>query len=93
MKNVFELTDEALNGCASSEVNVSLIRKILEKNDMVADSGYINVDEFAQWFAHYLESQIGAPVDTDEWDNIWDENYDEGESIAENINELLDQEE
>lgn len=91
MKNVIRLSDDELNECVSQDVQISLIRKILEKNDVVANSNYVNVDEFAQWFAHYLESKIGAPVDSEDWDEEWDINYELGENIAESINNTLEE--
>ena len=92
MRNVFELDDEELEDCFDGSSNVDMVREILEKHGVVDDDGYVVVDNFAQWFAYGVEGYIDADEDTDEWQEAWDNNYEWGQSIAENINNYLDEE-
>ncbi len=91
MRNVFELDDEELEDCFDGSSNVDMVREILEKPNVVVD-GYIDEEQFAQWFAYGVEGYIDADEDTPEWREAWDNNYEWGQSIAENINNYLDEE-
>lgn len=92
MRNVFELDDEELEDCFDGSSNVDMVREILEKPNVVDEYGYIDEAEFAQWFAYGIEGYIDADEDTDEWEEANENNYNWGYSIAENINNYLDEE-
>lgn len=92
MRNVFELDDEELEDCFDGSSNVDMVREILEKPNVVNEEGYVNEEKFADWFASGIEGYIDADEDTDEWQEAWDNNYEWGYSIAENINNYLDEE-
>lgn len=92
MRNVFELDDEELEDCFDGSSNVDMVREILEKQGVVGKDGFVDIDQFAEWFAYGVEGYIDADEETDEWQEAWDNNYAWGESIAENINEYLEEE-
>jgi len=92
MRNVFELDDEELEDCFDGSSNVDMVREILEKDNVVNEDGYVDVDLFAEWFAYAIEGFIDADEDTDDWQDAWNNNYIWGQGIAENINEYLDEE-
>lgn len=93
MRDVFELDDEELENCFDGSSNVDMVREILEKDGCIDDDGYVDVEQFAQWFAYAIEGFIDADEDTPEWQEAWDNNYEWGVSIAGNINDYLDEEE
>lgn len=93
MKDVYELTDEELESCVDGSTDIRMLRDILEKPGTVTLEGYVDVERFAEWFAYDIEAFISADEGTAEYDDAWNNNYDWGASIAENINDYLDNEE
>lgn len=93
MKYVYELTDDELEDCVDGSTNINMLREILEKPGTVSLEGYVDVERFAEWFAYGIEEFIDADEGTAEYDDAWNNNYDWGASIAENINDYLDDEE
>ena len=91
MRNVLALTDNNLDECVG-DVSFSLVREIISKPYCVDGDGYIDEEQFAQWFAYALEDMIDADKDTDEWEVSYKVNYDWGWEIAELINDYLDEE-
>lgn len=88
MINVFELSDEELEDCVDGSTNITMLRDILTKVNVVGEDGFVNVESFASWFAYGLEGYIAADEDEepDEWQEAYDSNEQWGRDIAENIN-------
>jgi hypothetical protein len=88
MIDVFQLSDEELEDCVDGSTNITMLRDILTKVNVVAEDGVVNVEAFASWFAYGLESYIAADEDEepDEWQEAYDSNEQWGRDIAENIN-------
>jgi hypothetical protein len=93
MKNVFELDDDELEDCFDGSSDVDMVREILQKSNVVdAESRLIDCENFAHWFAQGVEGFIDEDEDTAEWQEAWDNNYEWGMSIADNINDYLEEE-
>jgi hypothetical protein len=86
MKNVLTLTDNELNECFNGTTSPELVREILEKAGVVLNTGLIDVDQFAQWFAHSIQDLIDADLTGDDWQAAWRVNFEWGNDIAKNIN-------
>jgi len=93
MKNVYELTDEELEDCVDGSTNIEMLKDILKKPNVVGEEGFIDLEEFGQWFAYGLEGYIDAEEGTDEWDAAYENNQAWGEDIADNINEYIQENE
>ncbi len=91
MRTALTLTNDELTGCIG-DVSLSLVREIINKPYCVDGDGYIDEEQFAQWFAYALEGIIDADEETDEWETSNKINYDWGWEIAEEINDYLDEE-
>lgn len=93
MRTVSELTDEELEEAFDGSSSVAMVREIFEKPGVVdPESGFVDCENFADWFAYGVEGFIDAAEDTDEWKEAWDINYNWGYDIADNINALLEME-
>jgi hypothetical protein len=93
MKNVFELDDDELEDCFDGSSDVDMVREILQKSNVVdAESSLIDCENFANWFAHGVEGFIDEDEESEEWQEAWDNNYEWGMSIANNINDYLEEE-
>lgn len=92
VRTVDDLSDDELEECFDGSSSVDLVREIFTKANVITEDGYVDVDNFAQWFAYGIEGFIDADEDTDEWQEAWDNNYEWGQGIAENINYALDAE-
>lgn len=91
MKSVFDLTDEELEEAFDGSSSVDMVREIFEKPGVVdPDSGFLDCENFAQWFAYGVEGFIDADEGTEEWQEAWDNNFNWGYDIADNINGLLE---
>lgn len=84
-----ELSDEELHDCFDGTTSPELVREILEQAGVVTNEGLVDVDQFAQWFAHSLQDLIDADPSTEDWQQAWRVNFEWGENIAENINEYI----
>lgn len=89
IKNVHKLSDDEIEDCVDGTTNVTMLRDILTKPNVVGEDGFIDPDEFANWFAYGVEGYISADEDTDEWQEAWDANWDWGFDIADNINSYI----
>lgn len=90
--NINELiTDDELEYCFEGSSNVDMVREILTKPGVVVEDNVVDIEQFAEWFAYAIEGFIDAEEGTDDWDEAWDVNFDWGMSIAENINDLLEE--
>ena len=85
------LTDDELHDCFDGTTSPELVREIFEKAGVITSQGLIDVDQFAQWFAHGLQDLIDADPPTEEWQQAWRVNFEWGESIAQNINEYINE--
>ena len=86
-----QITDDELEDCFEGSSNIDMVREILEKPGVVTGPGIIDSDQFAEWFAYAIEGFIDAEQDTEEWREAWDINFDWGLTIADNINDLLEE--
>lgn len=86
-----QITDDELEDCFEGSSNIDMVREILEKPGVVTGPGIIDSDQFAEWFAYAIEGFIDAEEDTEEWREAWDINFDWGLTIADNINDLLEE--
>ena len=86
-----QITDDELGDCFEGSSNIDMVREILEKPGVVTGPGIIDSDQFAEWFAYAIEGFIDAEEDTEEWREAWDINFDWGLTIADNINDLLEE--
>ena len=86
-----QITDNELEDCFEGSSNIDMVREILEKPGVVTGPGIIDSDQFAEWFAYAIEGFINAEEDTEEWREAWDINFDWGLTIADNINDLLEE--
>lgn len=93
MKDVYELTDDELEDCVDGSTDISMLREILEKPGTVTLEGYVDVERFAEWFAYGIEGFIDADEGTAEYNDAWNANCEWGASIAENINDYIEQDE
>ena len=94
MRNVLELTDKELEDCFGGSTDVDMVREILEKPGVIdPESGLLDCEQFAEWFAYGIEGSIDADEDTEEWQDAWDTNFEWGRDIADNINDFLQEEE
>lgn len=93
MRTIHDLTDEELEDCFDGSSSVEMVREIFEKHGVINDDGYVDEENFAQWFAYGVEGYIDADEDSEAYDEAWSNNYDWGMSIAENINNILENEE
>ena len=92
MMNINEqITDDELEDCFEGSTSIDLVREILIKPGVVIESGIVDEESFAEWFAYGIEGFIDAEENTDEWTEAWDNNFDWGMSIASNINDLLEE--
>lgn len=91
MRSALTLTDNELANCIG-DVSLSLVREIINKPYCVDADGYVDGEQFAQWFSYALEGMIDADEETDEWDIASKVNYDWGWEISEGINDYLDEE-
>lgn len=89
MKNVTTLSDEELHDCFDGTTSPELVKEIFEKAGVVLPNGSIDVDQFAQWFAHSMQDLIDEDPTSDEWQQAWRVNFEWGENIAENINDYV----
>lgn len=85
-----DLDDDVLEECIEGSSSIDLLREIIEKT--MTKDGTVNVKSFGEWFAYGLEGFIDADPDTYEWEASWNINRQWGESIAENINEVVKEE-
>jgi hypothetical protein len=86
-----QITDDELEDCFEGSSNIDMVREILEKPGVVTGPGIVDSDQFAEWFAYAIEGFIDAEQDTEEWREAWDINFDWGLTIADNINDLLEE--
>ena len=93
IKSVFDLTDEEIEDCFGGSSNVDMVREIISKPNVVdPESGLIDCENFAEWFAYCIEGFIDADERTKEWTEAWDINFDWGFDIADRINDFLQDE-
>ena len=94
MKKPFELTDDEIEECIDGSSDVDMVREIMIMEDVWdEDSTHVNEKNFATRFAYAIAGFIDANEDTTEYDEAWDNNYEWALSIAENINDKLNEEE
>lgn len=92
--NINELiTDDELEDCFEGSTSVDLVREIFTKQGVVCGPKMINPNAFAEWFAYGIEGFIDAEHNSLEWQEAWAVNRDWGLSIANNINDLLEEKE
>ena len=84
------LTDEEIESCFEGSTNLDLVKRLLQENQ--APDGWIWSMDFGHNFAEAIEDFIGEDPGTPEWDQAWDNNCEWGETIADNINDLLAEE-
>ncbi len=89
MKNVMTLSDNELHDCFDGTTSPELVKEIFEKAGVVLANGSIDVDQFAQWFAHSMQDLIDADPTSEDWQQAWRVNFEWGENIAENINDYI----
>lgn len=89
MKSIFELTDEELEDCVDGSTNISMLREILRKPDVIDEDGWINPEFFADWFSVGLAGYITEDVNSAEWAEANDTNWNWGYDIADNINSYI----
>ena len=89
MKSIFELTDEELEDCVDGSTNISMLREIFTKPDVIDKDGWINPEFFADWFSVGLAGYITEDVDSPEWAETNDTNWNWGYDIADNINSYI----
>jgi hypothetical protein len=89
MKNVTSLSDNELHDCFDGTTSPELVREIIEKPGVITDTGAVDANQFAQWFAHSLQDLIDADPTTEEWQEGWRVNFEWGENIANNINDYI----
>lgn len=90
LRTVDDINDDELENCFDGTTDIFMVRDILTKPSVINDEGYVDIDQFASWFAYELEGFIDADEDTEEWEEANDNNISWGESIAMNINDALD---
>jgi len=61
-RSVHELSDDELEDCIDGSSNLDMIRDILTKHKVVNDQGYVDAENFADWFAIGVEGYIDAEV-------------------------------
>lgn len=83
------LTDDELHDCFDGTTSPELVKEIFEKAGVITDRRLVDVDQFAQWFAHSLQDLIDEDPTTEEWQQAWRVNFEWGESIAQNINDYI----
>lgn len=88
-RSVHELSDDELEDCIDGSSNLDMIRDILTKHKVVNDQGYVDAENFADWFAMGVEGYIDAEVDSEEWNEANQNNWDWGYDIADAINDLI----
>lgn len=89
MKHPSKLTDQELEDCVDGSTNLDMIRDILTKHNVIDESGWIDPEVFADWFAASIEDFIDAEPDTDEWQEVYDHNWTWGYDIGDNINSFI----
>ena len=93
-RNPTDLTDEEIEECIDGSSDVRMIREIMTMEDVYdEDSTHLNEANFATRFAYAIEGFINADEDTPEWQESWDNNYEWALTIAENINDMLTEDE
>ena len=90
IRSVNDLSQEELEDCFDGSSSVEMVREIFEKHGVINDDGYVDIENFAEWFAYGVEGFIDAEEGSEEYEEAWNNNYDWGMSIAENINYALD---
>ncbi|NBP04082.1 MAG: hypothetical protein EBU90_29110 [Proteobacteria bacterium] len=89
MKSVLKLTDEELEDCVDGSTNITMLRQIFTRADVVDSEGWINPEFFADWFSVGLAGYITEDVDSPEWAEANDTNWNWGYDIADKINSYI----
>jgi hypothetical protein len=89
-REVWDLTDEEIEGCMAGVTTVKLIKFVFLQPSVVQKTGYINPDVFGDVFAYELARFICADEGTEEWLEAFNNNFIWGVTIAENLNEILE---
>lgn len=90
MRTIESLTDDEIENCIDGSSNIDMIKDILTKHGVVNENGVVSSGIFADWFAQALEGYIDAEPETEEWTEAFDNNWNWGYNIADNINDLLE---
>ena len=85
-RSPLDLSIEELEECVDGSFYGHSIIQILTKPGVIDQYGWVDPENFADWFASSLEDMSGEEEDTEAWTKAFDINWNWGYDTADNIN-------